>query len=185
MREEGRRREGEEGWPSAMCDLNRVGWITDVRFVQHGVSELNAHFLLDVPLLPTQTNQCDVVSCGSQVNPSVSVAMFVHGAISFPGAIVRILAQLAAGMIAYPLLQKLSPSYVGVGGPGLQDGISTTTGALAEFTLTFGLLTLIYLAITIIGAPGQVGDGGGPSVWWLGRGREGTGGREERCCSTI
>ncbi|EKU22600.1 aquaporin sip1-2 [Nannochloropsis gaditana CCMP526] len=98
---------------------------------------------------------CDIVSGGSQVNPSVSVAMFVHGAISFPGAIVRILAQLAAGVVAYPLLQKLSPSYVGVGGPCLQDGVSTTTGALAEFTLTFALLTLIYLAITIIGAPGQ------------------------------
>lgn len=107
--------------------------------------------------------------------------MFVHGAISFPGAIVRILAQLAAGIIAYPLLQKLSPSYVGVGGPGLQDGISTTTGALAEFTLTFGLLTLIYLAITIVGAPGQVGDGGGRSVWWFGRGMEGVGVTEERC----
>lgn len=100
--------------------------------------------------------QCDIISGGSQVNPSVSVAMFVHGAISFPGAVVRILAQLAAGVVAYPLLQKLSPSYVGVGGPGLQDGVSTTTGALAEFTLTFGLLTLIYLAITIIGCPGQV-----------------------------
>ena len=112
------------------------------------------------PSLSHQYQQCDVVSGGSQVNPSVSVAMFVHGAISFPGAIVRILAQLAAGVVAYPLLQKLSPSYVGVGGPGLQDGISTTTGALAEFTLTFGLLTLIYLAITIIGAPGQVGDDG-------------------------
>lgn len=96
--------------------------------------------------------------------------MFVHGAISFPGAIVRILAQLAAGVVAYPLLQKLSPSYVGVGGPGLQDGISTTTGALAEFTLTFGLLTLIYLAITIIGAPGQVGASW---VGWRERGREG------------
>jgi len=114
------------------------------------------------PSLPShQHQQCDVVSGGSQVNPSVSVAMFVHGAISFPGAIVRILAQLAAGVVAYPLLQKLSPTYVGVGGPGLQDGISTTTGALAEFTLTFGLLTLIYLAITIIGAPGQVGGAGG------------------------
>lgn len=125
------------------------------------------------PSLSHHRQQCDVVSGGSQVNPSVSVAMFVHGAISFPGAIVRILAQLAAGVVAYPLLQKLSPSYVGVGGPGLQDGISTTTGALAEFTLTFGLLTLIYLAITIIGAPGQVGDGAGGG-WWR------DGGREER-----
>lgn len=97
--------------------------------------------------------------------------MFVHGAISFPGAVVRIIAQLTAGIVAYPLLcvrrvyessgcrvitalcacihvfipdlacppperrthvrMKLSPSYVGVGGPGLQDGVSTTTGALA------------------------------------------------------
>ena len=65
------------------------------------------------------------------MNPSVSVAMFVHGAISFPGAVVRILAQLVAGCVAYPLLMKLSPSYVGVGGPALQDGVSTTTGALA------------------------------------------------------
>lgn len=33
----------------------------------------------------------------------------------------------------------------------------TTTTTRQEFTLTFGLLTLIYLAITIIGLPGQVG----------------------------
>lgn len=33
----------------------------------------------------------------------------------------------------------------------------TTITTRQEFTLTFGLLTLIYLAITIIGLPGQVG----------------------------
>lgn len=53
------------------------------------------------PLAPVQ---CDIISGGSQVNPSVSVAMFVHGAISFPGAVVRIVAQLVAGIVAYPLL---------------------------------------------------------------------------------
>lgn len=83
------------------------------------------------PRHPPHAQQCDIVSAGSQVNPSVSVAMFVHGAISFPGAVVRIIAQLVAGCVAYPLLMKLSPSYVGVGGPALQDGVSTTTGALA------------------------------------------------------
>lgn len=48
--------------------------------------------------------QCDIISQGSQVNPSVSVAMFVHGAITFTGTIVRILAQLAAGIVAFPML---------------------------------------------------------------------------------
>jgi hypothetical protein len=48
--------------------------------------------------------QCDIISCGAQVNPSVSVAMFVYGAISFYGAIVRIIAQFLAGAAAYPLL---------------------------------------------------------------------------------
>ncbi len=56
------------------------------------------------PPSPFYQPQCDIISGGSQVNPSVSVAMFVHGAISFPGAVVRILAQLVAGIIAYPLL---------------------------------------------------------------------------------
>lgn len=56
------------------------------------------------PFQIQRTRQCDIISGGSQVNPSVSVAMFVHGAISFPGAVVRIVAQLIAGIAAYPLL---------------------------------------------------------------------------------
>jgi hypothetical protein len=48
--------------------------------------------------------QCDIISQGSQVNPSVSVAMFVHGAITFTGTIVRILAQLFAGIVAFPIM---------------------------------------------------------------------------------
>lgn len=93
--------------------------------------DLRPHIPIHSPNTPhLRQKQCDIISAGSQVNPSVSVAMFVHGAISFPGAVVRIVAQLVAGCLAYPLLMKLSPSYVGVGGPTLQDGVSTTTGAL-------------------------------------------------------
>lgn len=97
----------------------------------------------------------DVISGGAQVNPSVSVSMFVHGAISFPGMLVRIASQLGAAFVAFPMLEKLTPKYVGIGGPQLVQGVTPVMGAASEFTMAFLLLTLIYVACNVVGLPGQ------------------------------
>ena len=60
---------------------------------------------------------CDIISGGAQVNPSVSVAMMVFGAIPFDGMIVRIIAQVIASIVAFPLCRELAPTYVDIGGP--------------------------------------------------------------------
>lgn len=62
------------------------------------------------------------------MNPSVSVAMFVHGAITFTGTIVRIVAQLIAGVIAFPIMYDVyearaatRPSHTGELGTHITD----------------------------------------------------------------
>ena len=98
---------------------------------------------------------CDVISGGAQVNPSVSVAMYVYGAISFEGMYVRIIAQLASCLIAFPLSRSLAPSYVDFGGPMIPAGVDAMTSAMSECVLTFFLLMVIYFASQIVKLPGQ------------------------------
>jgi hypothetical protein len=50
------------------------------------------------------------------VNPSVSIAMWVYGNVTFLGALVRVVAQVFAGFAAFPLLRSLTPAYVAIGG---------------------------------------------------------------------
>lgn len=98
---------------------------------------------------------CDIISGGAQVNPSVSVAMMVFGAIPFDGMIVRIIAQVIASIVAFPLCRELAPSYVDIGGPMIPAGIDVMTSAMSECVLTFFLLLVVYFASQIVKLPGQ------------------------------
>ena len=98
---------------------------------------------------------CDIISGGAQVNPSVSVAMYVYGAISGEGMIIRIIAQLASSLIAFPLCRALAPTYVDFGGPMIPKGVDVVTSAMSECVLTFFLLLVVYFASQIIKLPGQ------------------------------
>mmetsp|Transcript_31103 Transcript_31103/g.41136 ORF Transcript_31103/g.41136 Transcript_31103/m.41136 type:complete len:231 (+) Transcript_31103:82-774(+) len=97
----------------------------------------------------------DFVSVGSQVNPSVSVAMWVMEWIPLNGMVVRILGQVAASFIVFPLVSMFTPSYVEMGGPQLGEDISVTKGIIMEAALTGGLLLLILVAATQLGLPAQ------------------------------
>jgi glycerol uptake facilitator-like aquaporin len=50
------------------------------------------------------------------VNPAVSVAFWVLGDVSLLGLAAKLLGQIAAGSLAFPLLRFLLPPYVQLGG---------------------------------------------------------------------
>ncbi|CAM9149470.1 unnamed protein product [Heterosigma akashiwo] len=97
----------------------------------------------------------DFITVGSQVNPSVSVATWVYGWIPTNGMIVRILGQIVASFVVFPLVSMFTPSYVEMGGPQLDETASLTKGVLYEAGLTGGLLLLILVAATQLGLPAQ------------------------------
>mmetsp|Transcript_3661 Transcript_3661/g.5429 ORF Transcript_3661/g.5429 Transcript_3661/m.5429 type:complete len:226 (-) Transcript_3661:99-776(-) len=97
----------------------------------------------------------DYISVGSQVNPSVSIATYVYGWIPLNGMIVRLLGQVAASFIVFPLISMFTPSYVALGGPQLGEDMTITKGILYEAALTGGLLLIILMAATQVGLPAQ------------------------------
>jgi len=97
----------------------------------------------------------DYISAGSQVNPAVSVATWVYGWATFDLMCVRILGQIVAATVMFPLVSMFTPSYVTMGGPQLAPDSAITKGVIYEATLTAGLLVLILAAVTKVGLPGQ------------------------------
>ena len=60
--------------------------------------------------------QLDILTGGAHVNPAVSVAFWVLGDVSLLGLAAKLLGQIAAGSLAFPLLRFLLPPYVQLGG---------------------------------------------------------------------
>jgi glycerol uptake facilitator-like aquaporin len=91
----------------------------------------------------------DKLSGGPHVNPSVSIAMWSLGKCNYTEMYVRIAAQMAGGLIAFPLFRAVSNSLglTEFGGPefnpvGDEDG---TSSALSEFMATLLLMFVIYV----------------------------------------
>ena len=63
--------------------------------------------------------------------------------------ILYVSAQMAGGIIAFPLLQSLSSPYgVKIGGPGIQPGVELSEAAMSEGLATLLLLMGIFLFAT-------------------------------------
>jgi glycerol uptake facilitator-like aquaporin len=90
--------------------------------------------------------QHDWITNGSQVNPAVSVATTLYGWNTPDVAVVRIIGQLIGGTAAFPAIARVLPAYVNMGGPTLSTDL--LDGCLWEFSLTAGLLLLVYSAAT-------------------------------------
>ena len=93
-------------------------------------------------------------TCGSpDVNPAVSTANLVYKKISLLDLMVRIAAQVAGGIIAFPLLQFLSTPYkLKITGPGIQPGVELPEAVWSEGVSTFLLVLGIFaFATTSIG----------------------------------
>uniref|UniRef100_A0A7S2GV22 SnoaL-like domain-containing protein n=2 Tax=Octactis speculum TaxID=3111310 RepID=A0A7S2GV22_9STRA len=91
----------------------------------------------------------DYLMGGPHVNPSVTTAMFVWRKISLQQWIVYIAAQMAGGIIAFPLVQELATPYgATIGGPGIGADVTAQHGMWNEFAATFLLLAGIFLLCT-------------------------------------
>ncbi|CAM9341320.1 unnamed protein product [Choristocarpus tenellus] len=99
----------------------------------------------------------DYVTGGAQVNPSVSIASTLYGWNNFKSMIVRVVAQMAGGIYAFPIMTNLMPGYVldKMGGPVLGEGVTVAEGCMYEFLMTMTLMVIIYIAATQVGLPSQ------------------------------
>mmetsp|Transcript_1816 Transcript_1816/g.2478 ORF Transcript_1816/g.2478 Transcript_1816/m.2478 type:complete len:200 (+) Transcript_1816:111-710(+) len=95
----------------------------------------------------------DVITVGSQVNPAVSVAIYLHSWIPFNGLVVRLLGQTLAALLVFPLLSVLTPDYIEISGPEIGEDTSLLQGMKTEFIVMLGLMLLILMATDFIGPP--------------------------------
>jgi len=86
---------------------------------------------------------------GGHFNPAVSFAFFVHREISLAQLFVLWAAQMAGGVLAFPLLQACSSPYgIEIGGPAVAEGVSLEQAMWAEFAATFLLLAAVFTCCT-------------------------------------
>ncbi|GAX13763.1 hypothetical protein FisN_30Lh051 [Fistulifera solaris] len=92
----------------------------------------------------------DYISGGPHVNPAVTTSMFALGKCSYSEAFVRICAQLAGGLVAFPLFHAVSDTmkWEPFGGPEFNmkdDNDHAAEAFLSEFSATFLLCLVIYI----------------------------------------
>ena len=94
----------------------------------------------------------DILTDGACANPAICVALFFSGKQSFIGMVVRVAAELLAGIIGFPVTYALIPSYLKElsGGPELSAGVDIYQGAFTEGLITFLFALSVLLASTFI-----------------------------------
>ena len=94
----------------------------------------------------------DILTDGACANPAICVAMFFAGKQTFIGMVVRVAAELFAGIIGFPVTYALIPSYLKelTGGPELSAGVDIYHGAITEGFITFLFALSVLLASTFI-----------------------------------
>lgn len=89
-------------------------------------------------------------SCGGpQVNTGVSVSMLALGKIGYTQFVVHVAAQMAGGLVAFPVLQRIAAQLdlTPLGGPAISADVSPLelrVAATHEFLAAFLLLCLVY-----------------------------------------
>jgi len=92
----------------------------------------------------------DFVTGGPHVNPAVTTSMFALGKVNYSEAFVRIAAQLAGGLVAFPLFHAVSEAmkWEPFGGPEFKMAAGAehaTEPFLSEFVSTLLLCFVIYI----------------------------------------
>jgi glycerol uptake facilitator-like aquaporin len=94
----------------------------------------------------------DYLTGGPHVNPAVTVSMFTLGKCSYTEGYVRIAAQMAGGLVSFPLYHLISTVALKLtpfGGPEFHEdnkaNITVADAFLSEFCASFLLMWLIYL----------------------------------------
>jgi len=88
----------------------------------------------------------DYFGGGQQVNPAVTMSMWVLGKVNYTEAFVRVAGQMGGGLISFPLFHALSDAmnWTPFGGPefNMEENIDA---AITEFLSTFLLMWAIYV----------------------------------------
>lgn len=92
----------------------------------------------------------DFIGGGPQVNPAVTVSMWTLGKVSYTEAYVRIAAQMAGGLISFPMYHWISitMNLTPFGGPEFKmadDEVHPVAAFMSEFTSMILLMFAIYL----------------------------------------
>lgn len=92
----------------------------------------------------------DYMSGGPHVNPAVTTSMFTLGKCTYTEAFVRVSAQFAGGLVAFPLFHAISDTmkWEPFGGPEFHmenDDDHAAEAFLSEFSATFLLCFVIYI----------------------------------------
>lgn len=90
----------------------------------------------------------DYFAGGPHVNPAVTMSMWCLGKCSYTEAYIRVAAQLAGGLVSFPLFHALADSFklVPFGGPEFtMDEDNVTEAFLSEFFATILLMFAIYI----------------------------------------
>lgn len=97
----------------------------------------------------------DVLTFGCSANPAVCLAMFLAGKFDLTSAVVRIVAELVAAFVAFPLLSIITPTWLmpNVLGPDLGAGVSIQKGFLVEAFLSYAFCFIVLVAVTWLDNP--------------------------------
>ena len=119
-----------------VCTFSAGKWIgsesRNVAWISHALGVITADYLAG----------------GPHVNPSVTMAMYALGKVTYTDAFVRIAAQLGGGLVAFPVFHAISDAmkWTPFGGPEFNmDGDAVADAFLSEYTATLLLMFAIYI----------------------------------------
>lgn len=89
----------------------------------------------------------DFLCGGPHVNPAATVAMYALGKCSYTEGYVRIAAQMAGGLVAFPLFHAVANAmkWASFGGPEFKREDGVVEAFISEYTATLLLMIVIYV----------------------------------------
>jgi glycerol uptake facilitator-like aquaporin len=97
----------------------------------------------------------DISTAGACANPAMCTALFFAGKLPFIGTIIRVIAELLAGIVGFSFLHAVMPTRLlsRIGGPELDSGISIYYGVFIEGLITFLFALTVLLASSFVTDP--------------------------------
>lgn len=97
----------------------------------------------------------DISTAGACANPAMCTALFFAGKLPFIGTIIRVIAELLAGIVGFSFLHAVMPTRFlsRIGGPELDSGISIYYGVFIEGLITFLFALTVLLASSFVTDP--------------------------------
>lgn len=97
----------------------------------------------------------DISTAGACANPAMCTALFFAGKLPFIGTIIRVIAELLAGIVGFSFLHAVMPTkFISrIAGPELDSGVSIYYGVFIEGFITFLFALTVLLASSFVTDP--------------------------------